>query len=68
MYVCVCVYIYIYMAFPVGSNDKESASNTGDPGSIPQSRRSPGEGSEYMCTWFIILDALVYGSNMIVDP
>ena len=56
------------MAFPVGSNDKESASNTGDPGSIPQSRRSPGEGSEYMCTWFIILDALVYGSNVIVDP
>ena len=38
------------MAFPGGSNGNESASNTGDPGSIPQSRRSPGEGNEYMCT------------------
>ena len=30
--------------FPSGSDGKESACNAGDPGSIPGSRRSPGEG------------------------
>ena len=29
--------------FPGGSDDKESVCNAGDPGSIPGSRRSPGE-------------------------
>ena len=29
--------------FPGGSDSKESACNTGDPGSIPESGRSPGE-------------------------
>ena len=32
------------MDFPGGSNSKESARNAGDPGSIPGSGRSPGEG------------------------
>ena len=30
-----------------GSDDKESACNMGDPGPIPGSRRSPGEGNGY---------------------
>ena len=30
--------------FPGGPGDKESACNVGDPGSIPGSGRSPGEG------------------------
>ena len=29
------------------SIDKESACNAGDPGSIPGSERSPGEGNDY---------------------
>ena len=33
------------LGFPGGSDDKESASNEGDPGSIPRSGRSPGEGN-----------------------
>ena len=33
------------MGFPGGSNGKESAYNAGDPGSIPGSGRSPGEGN-----------------------
>ena len=41
------------MGFPGGSNGKESAWNTGDPGSIPGSGRSPGEGNgntlQYSC-------------------
>ena len=32
--------------FPGGSEDKASASNAGDLGSIPGSRRSPGEGND----------------------
>ena len=39
--------------FPGGSEGKESACNVGDPGSIPGSGRSPGEGSgnplQYSC-------------------
>ena len=39
--------------FPGGSEVKASASNTGDPGSIPASGRSPGEGNgnalQYSC-------------------
>ena len=31
--------------FPCGSDGKESACNVGDPGSIPGSGRSPGEGN-----------------------
>ena len=35
------------MDFPGSSADKESTCNTGDPGSIPGSGRSPGEGVGY---------------------
>ena len=39
--------------FPGGSDGKASACNVGDPGSIPGSRRSPGEGNgnplQYSC-------------------
>ena len=33
------------LGFPDGSDSKESACNAGDPGSIPGSGRSPGEGN-----------------------
>ena len=46
-------YIHIKMHFPGGSDDKESAYNVGDPGSIPGSGRYPGEGNgnplQYSC-------------------
>ena len=35
------------MDFPSGSDDKESACDTGDPGSIPGWGRSPGERNVY---------------------
>ena len=39
--------------FPGSSDGKESACNAGDPGSIPESGRSPGEGNsnplQYSC-------------------
>ena len=41
------------MGFPGGSDGKESTCNAGDPGSIPGSGRSPGEGNgnplQYSC-------------------
>ena len=47
-----CEVIYSYN-FPHNSVSKESAYNTGDPGSIPRSGRSPGEGNgnplKYSC-------------------
>ena len=39
--------IFIYLGFPGGPVGKESACNAGDPGSIPGSGRSPGEGKGY---------------------
>ena len=45
-------YMYMY-GFPGGSVSKESACNASDPGSIPGSGRSPGEGNgnpvQYSC-------------------
>ena len=35
------------MGFPGSLDGKESASNTGDPGLIPESGRFPGEGDGY---------------------
>ena len=53
MCVCVCVCVCIYVGFPGGSDSKQSACNAGDPGSIPESGRSPGEGHgnplQYSC-------------------
>ena len=39
------VEIICYKSFLGGSEDKESACNSGDPGSIPGSERSSGEGN-----------------------
>ena len=38
--------------FPGGSDSKESTSNAADPGLIPESGRSPGEGSGYHSSIF----------------
>ena len=45
--------IPVFLGFPDGSDGKESTCNAGDPGSIPGSGRSPGEGNgiplQYSC-------------------
>ena len=49
--ICICiVYVYVYVytrsdSVSGGSDGKASAYNVGDPGSIPGSRRSSGEGN-----------------------
>ena len=40
------------VGFPGSSAGKESACNTGDPGSIPGLGRSPGEGIGYPLQYF----------------
>ena len=47
---CFALLIYVIRnswVFPGGSDSKESACNAGDPGSIPESGRYPGEGRGY---------------------
>ena len=43
----------VFLGFPGGSEVEESASDAGNPGSIPGSGRSPGEGNgnplQYSC-------------------
>ena len=41
-----CILVYVYLGFPGGSDGKESACNSGDPGLIPGLGRSPGEGND----------------------
>ena len=47
------MFLMKYMDFPDDSDGKESACNTGDPGSTPGSGRSSGEGNgcprQYSC-------------------
>ena len=40
--------VFATLGFPGSSAGKESACNAGDPGSIPESGRSPGEGTGYL--------------------
>ena len=49
------------MYFPDSSVGKESACNAGDPGSIPRSGRSAGEGIGYslQCSWASLVAQLV---------
>ena len=41
------ILISLCQDFPGDSDSKESAFKAGDPGSIPRSGRSPGEGNDY---------------------
>ena len=47
------ILVLTFLDFPGGSDSKEPACNTGDLGSILQTRRSPGEGNgnplQYSC-------------------
>ena len=52
---------FLLYVFPGNSVDKESACNAGDPGSIPGSGRSPGEGIGYLLqySWVSLVAQLV---------
>ena len=48
------------MGFPESSVGKESGCNAGDPGSIPVSGRSPGEGKGYPTQYFGLENSMDY--------
>ena len=47
---------------PGGSDGKESACNTEDPGLIPGSGRSPGEGNGYPLQYFCLENSMDRGA------
>ena len=51
----------LHGGFPGSSAGKESSCNTGDPDSIPELERSPGEGNGYplQCSWISLVAQLV---------
>ena len=48
--------------FPGGLNSKESARNTGDPGSIPGSGRSPGERNDNLLQYSCLENSMDRGA------
>ena len=52
--------------FPGGSDSKESACNAGDPGSIPGSGRSPGEGNDYPLQYSCLENSMDRGAWAVV--
>jgi len=58
-------YFLVYKrGFPGSSAGKDSACNSGDPGSIPGSGRTPGEGIGYplQYSWASLVDQMVKNS------
>ena len=52
----------IHLYFPGGSDDKESFCNAGDPGLIPGSGRSPGEGNDNPLQYSCLENPMVRGA------
>ena len=58
--------IPVFLGFPCSSAGKESACNAGDPGFIPGSGRSPGEGIGYPLQYSGLknsMDCIVHGAT-----
>ena len=62
MCVCMCVCVCVCVGFPSCSDGKESACNAGDPGSIPESGRSPGEGHGNPLRYFCLENPMERGA------
>ena len=52
----------LLLGFPGGSNGKESACNAGDPGLIPEFRRSPGERNGYLLQYSCMENSMDRGA------
>ena len=60
VYLLICITFAI--DFPGGSNGKKSACSTGDPDSIPELGRSPGEGNGYPLQYSCLENSLDRGA------
>ena len=54
------------MGFPGGSDSKEYTCNAGDLGSIPELRRSPGEGIGYPLHYFCLENSMDRGDWQVI--
>ena len=59
---------HLLMGFPGGSDGKESACNVADPGSIPGSGRSSGEGNGYPLQYDCLGNFLDRGAGWAMVP
>jgi len=53
--------LIVFITIPCSSNGEESACNTGNPGSIPGSGRSSGEGNDNPFQYFCLENLMVRG-------
>ena len=69
----ICVFVtFLYyfildislLGFPGGSDGKESACNAGDPGLIPELRRSPGEGNSHSLQYSYLENPMDRGAHV----
>ena len=58
----ICKEVTVFWGFPGGSDGKESAHNVGDPGSIPGSGRSFGEGNDNPLQYSCLEDSMDRGA------
>ena len=56
------VLLYLNLDFPGGSDGKASVYNAGDPGSIPGSGRSPGEGNGNLLRYYCLENPMDRGA------
>ena len=54
--------IALDLIFPGGSDGEESACNAGDPGLIPESGRSPGEGNGNLLQYYFLENPMNRGA------
>ena len=54
---------HVYLGFPGDSDHKESTLSAGDPGLIPGSGRSPGEGNGYPLQYSCLEDPVGRGAR-----
>ena len=55
--------LYCIWNFPCGSEGKESSCNVGDPGSVPEWGRPPGEGNSNSLQYFYLENSIDRGAQ-----
>ena len=62
----VIILVYWCLGFPGGSDGKESACNAGDPGSIPESGKSPGEENGNPLQYSCLENSMDRGAGLVI--
>ena len=60
--------VFSFMGCPGGSDGKESVCNAGNPGSVPESGRSLGEGNGYPLQYSCLENAMDRGTWQAYSP